>query len=447
MDQTNLPQEEFPNTEPTPAPVLSEQPVPEQEPTPAEPAVPSEPAPAESAPQPVQAEQPAPAYQPTPVYQPAPTYQPITAPIMPPRPEKKKKTGRGLAVVAMILAILSLAANGFTIWSLYNHTDGNLLPQADIPQSSTPAYQYRDNVSRDDELTNQEIIRKLNPSVVTISTVLANQGLSSGSIGTGIIYTDNGYILTNAHVVEGATEISVTDYVGNEYEATLIGADSETDTAVLKIQGEDFPAAEFGQASQAVPGDRIIAIGTPYAVDLHNTATEGMVSAHRDNVTFSSLGGTVDLIQHDAAINPGNSGGPLVNAYGQIIGINTMKIFGDYDNLGFAISIDSILPIAEELMTNGKIVRPGIGITGYTYQTEELSGAYVESVVKGGAADKAGIRRGDIIIKANDTPISTIDELKTEIRKNKIGDSITLTYMRGDTVHTTVMVLEELKVD
>ena len=350
-------------------------------------------------------------------------------------------------VILSILLIVSLAANAFALWRLNGLTGGNLLPEASIPQSYTPSYNYRDQVPADDLLTTQEIIRKLNPSVVTVSTTMAVQGQTTGAIGTGIIFTDNGYILTNAHVVESAVEITVTDMDGKEHAATLVGADSETDTAVLKIEGTNLPAAEFGKASEAVPGDRVVAIGTPYAEELHNTATEGIVSAHRDDVTFSSLGGTVDLIQHDASINPGNSGGPLVNAYGQIIGINTLKIFGDYDNLGFAISIDSILPIAEQLMTEGKIVRPGIGITGYTYQTADLSGAYVESVVKNGPADKAGIKRGDVIIKAGDVPISTIDELKTEIRKNKIGDSITLTYMRGDTVHTTVMVLEELKVD
>ena len=423
MEEQNLPQEELLN-QPVAGETAEEAPEQESLPpeTPAEEAVASEPVPAEDSSVP-ETPQPAPAK------------------------KKKTKTGRVLSVIAILLVILSLSANAFSLWVLYTHTDGTLLPEANVPQSVTPSYNYRDEISEDDLLTTQEVIRKVNPSIVTVSVTTMTQGQTSEGIGTGIIYTDNGYILTNAHVVESAVKVTVIDMEGEEYAATVVGADSETDTAVLKIDATDLPAAEFGKASDAVPGDRVVAIGTPYAPELHNTATEGIVSAHRDDVTFSSLGGSVDLIQHDASINPGNSGGPLVNAYGQVIGINTMKIFGDYDNLGFAISIDSILPIVEQLMTDGKIVRPGIGITGYTYQTETLSGAYVESVVKDGPADKAGLKRGDVIIKAGDVPVSTIDELKTEIRKNKIGDSITLTYMRGNMVHTTVMVLEELKVD
>lgn len=369
------------------------------------------------------------------------TATPAPAPIK----KKKIKTGRVLSILALSLTVLSLAANAFFFWVLYTHTDGILLPGASVPQSQTPSYNYRDEVSADDELTTQEIIRKINPSVVTITSTFSNQGQAARAIGTGIIFTDNGYILTNAHVIEGAVEVSVTDYNGKVYPATLIGADSESETGILKIDGTNLPAVEFGKSSELVPGDRVIAIGTPYIAGLHHTATEGIVSAHRSDVVFSSMGGPADMIQHDASINSGNSGGPLINAYGQVVGINTLKIYGDYENLGFALAIDSILPIAEQLMAEGKVSRPAIGITGYTYQTAELSGTYVESVVQDGPADKAGLQRGDVIIKVGDVPISTIDELKAEIRKNKIGDSVSITYMRGETVHTTVMILAELQ--
>ncbi len=374
---------------------------------------------------------------PQPEYVPAP--QPAYASAPAAEPAKKQKNGAWLAI-AIIAVCFSLLMGAFAIWAARNSQQS-----FQIPQSVTPSYHYRDDVQEGDKLTAQEIIARVSPSVVTVSVEgMGENGQLASGFGTGIIYTDNGYILTNAHVVEGATSVRVTDYDGKTYPATVIGADSDSDTAVIKIEATGLTPAEFGKSSEVVPGDYVIAIGTPYDVNLSYTATEGMVSALRESLKFPELGYTLDLIQHDAAINSGNSGGPLINVYGQVIGINSIKISGTYENLGFALQIDDVLPLAEEIMNTGKVSRPGIGITGYTYEGEDLKGTFVYTVVAGGPADKAGLQAGDIIIKAGETDIESIDELKEVLQNMEIGDSVLLTYIRNDAVHTTQLVLEEL---
>ncbi len=356
-----------------------------------------------------------------------------------PKPEKKPKNGLWLALAIMALSISILTG----CFAVYAAKSGQMIYQ--IPQSVTPNYNFRENVEIGDKLTNQEIIQKVSPSVVTVMVEVSENGQTATGFGTGIIYTDNGYILTNAHVVAEARNVAVTDINGNRYNAKVVGQDAQSDTAVIKIEATGLTPAEFGQSSKVVPGDKVIAIGTPYDMNLSYTATEGMVSALRDSLQFPELGYTLDLIQHDAAINSGNSGGPLVNEYGQVIGINSIKISGTYENLGFALQIDDVIPLAQELMNNGKISRPGIGITGYTFEMDNLRGAFIYTVVENGPAHKAGLQPGDIIIKADDTVIETIDGLKDALQSKKIGDKVTVTYMRNNQIHTAELVLEELQ--
>ena len=364
---------------------------------------------------------------PTPVEEPAVTVQPEPAP-------KKQRNGVWMAIAIIALAVSILTAS-FAIAAA-----GGATQAFQIPQSVTPSYNYRTEVNEGDKLTPQEIIKKISPSVVTVQVA----GPNSSGFGTGIIYTDTGYILTNAHVVDGATSIQVTLQDDRSFPATVIGSDAASDVAVIKITAPKLTPAEFGQSSVLVPGDRVIAVGTPYALELEYTATQGIVSSLRYDMNFSDLGFTMDLIQHDAAINPGNSGGPLVNEYGQVVGINSIKISGTFENLGFALQIDAVLPLAEELMNNGKITRPGIGITGYTYDENDLKGAFVYTVVPGGAADKAGLKAGDVIIKAGDKDITSIEDLKAVLADLRVGDSITVTYIRSNTVHTATIVLQDI---
>ncbi len=352
---------------------------------------------------------------------------------------KKQKNGMWMAL-AIIAVCISLLMGAFAIWAAKNSQIS-----FQIPQSVTPSYNFRDDVTEGDKLTPQEIIAKVSPSVVTVSVEgIGENGQMAAGFGTGIIYTDTGYILTNAHVVDGASKISVTDYNGRTYSAKLVGSDADSDTAVIKIEATGLVPAEFGQSTKVVAGDYVIAIGTPYDTNLAYTATEGMVSALREGLNFPELGYTLDLIQHDAAINSGNSGGPLVNVYGQVIGINSIKISGTYENLGFALQIDDVLPLAEQLMNTGKVSRPGIGISGYTYDTPNLKGAFVYTVSPDSPAEQAGLQPGDIIIQAGTQTIESIDELKSLLQAMNIGDSIELTYIRDNSVHTTTLTLGDL---
>lgn len=368
------------------------------------------------------------------------------------REQKKGKYG-ALLTVTIIAVAFSLLMSAFALWvaisgngmtpGLGNGTGTGQDHQ--IPQSSTPSYNYDENVTEQDALTPQQIIQKLSPSVVTVLVEgYDDNGQPASGFGTGIVYTDNGYILTNAHVVENTTAVTVRDWQETEYTATVIGSDSASDVAVIKIEAAGLTPAQFGTSASVVPGDSVIAIGTPYADNLSLTSTSGMVSALRDNMSFPELGYTLDLIQHDAAINSGNSGGPLVNVYGQVIGINSIKISGTYENLGFALQIDAVLPLAQEIMNTGKVSRPGIGITGTTYETADMRGAYVYSVVPNGPAANAGLRKNDIIIKADDTEISSIEDLKDFLGEKKVGDTVTITYVRNNTVRTTELVIGEL---
>lgn len=377
----------------------------------------------------------------TPISEAPPKAQPTEAPVV---AEKKSKNGVWI-VIAVIAISISLLMGAFALWAVGNSPeslDFNQNLDVDIPQSNTPTFNYRENVTEGDKLTPQEIIAKVSPSVVTISVEIVQGNKVSAGFGTGIIYTDNGYILTNAHVVEGATKIKVTDYNGKTHTAKLVGADTQSDTAVIKISGTDFPAAEFGKSAALVPGDPVIAIGTPYDENLSYTATQGMVSALRKDLSFRELGYTLNLIQHDAPINSGNSGGPLINEYGQVIGINSIKISGTYENLGFALQIDDVIPLAEEIMKTGKVSRPGIGISGYT--NEDPKGVYVYTVVPDGPADQAGLEPEDVIIKVNDQNMETIEQLKAILKDCSIGDTLTITYIRGDAVHTAQLTLGEL---
>lgn len=358
------------------------------------------------------------------------------------RSKKTPRVGPWIATTAISL-VLALAMGGLSLW-ISLHPKTVTYATYDVPQSNTPAYSYRDDVETGDAMTSQEIIRKLTPSVVTVT--VSKNGATAG-FGSGIIYTDDGYIVTNAHVISGAQAVSVKTHDKKTYNARIVGYDSDSDVGVLKIEATDLTPAEFGKSSETVPGDRVIAIGTPYVQSMEYTATEGIVSALRSNEDLVELGYTLNLIQHDAAINSGNSGGPLINVYGQVIGINTIKISGTYENLGFALQIDEVVPLVEQLMTTGKVVRPAIGIVGSTYRGSEYSGVYVHSLTDGGPAAAAGLREGDIILKVNEQTVSSINQIKNYLNTKKIGDTVTVTYVRNNEVRETSMKLIELKAE
>ena len=301
----------------------------------------------------------------------------------------------------------------------------------------------------DGALTVKQISQKVKPSVVGV-TCHNSSSFSSSSVGSGIIMSADGYIITNNHVIEGATRIQVVLDSGETYDANLIGADSRSDLAVIKIDATDLPKADFGDSDKLEQGDPAIAIGNPAGLQLQNTVTFGIISAINRDIVIEDRAMT--LIQTDASINPGNSGGPLVNEFGQVIGINTVKVgISYYEGLGFAIPINTAKPIIDELISRGYVKgRPSIGINGTSISERDASfyglpaGLYVEYVHPYSDAFKKGLRRGDVITKMNGTKLSSTAEIK-KIRDNfTAGDTVTLTiYRNSKEVDINVILMDE----
>ena len=281
------------------------------------------------------------------------------------------------------------------------------------------------------------IAKKVMPSVVGVHTYgtysywgrqITNMELGSGS---GVIYSEDGYIITNYHVIEDATSVVVTLSDEQEYEAVIIGADEASDLAVLKIDaGRKLPAAEFGNSSELQIGELVVAIGNPLGYD--NTVTDGIVSGL--NRQLSDYTDEMTLIQTNAAINSGNSGGALVNGRGEVIGINSAKLVAsNAEGMGFALSIDEVKPLVEQLITQGHVSRPYMGVTiDSQYQVDEETaeryeipmGIMIYEVAENSPAERAGLREGDIIYKVNDTLIQSFDDLSELIDSSQVGDTL-----------------------
>ena len=316
---------------------------------------------------------------------------------------------------------------------------------------------------------------KILPSIVGIEVnynVTTNSFFGFGSpqtataqaTGSGIIISEDGYIVTNNHVVDTSSTSSYSYYelskatsikvklnsetYGDDatFDATVIGQDSQTDLAVLKIEKDGLTAAEFADSDQAVVGEFVMAVGSPLGLD--TTVTQGIISAVNRQV--ESDGVVYTCIQTDAAINSGNSGGALVNSDGQVIGINTLKLSGSgVEGIGFAIPINSTLDVIDQLIDHKKVLRPYIGITGINID-EELSkqenleiGVYVKSVEDFSPAEKAGIKPGDVIIKADGKDVEDMDDLNEVKNSHQIGETMTLVVTRNGEERELTVTLEE----
>ena len=312
---------------------------------------------------------------------------------------------------------------------------------------------------------------KILPSIVGIEvtyTATSNSffgfGMPSTSTatatGSGIIISEDGYIVTNNHVVDtsssssysyydlsDATSVKVKLYGSDEtYDAEIVGKDSQTDLAVLKIDKTDLTAAEFADSDQAVVGEFVMAVGSPLGLD--TTVTTGIISAVNREV--ESDGTKYVCIQTDAAINSGNSGGALVNSDGKVIGINTLKLSGSgVEGIGFAIPINSTLDVISQLKDHNKVLRPYIGISGIDLDDSTAKrynlvlGVYVKTVQDFSPAEKAGLLSGDVIIKADGKDIKTMDELNEIKNSHQIGDTITLKINRSGQEKDITVTLEE----
>ncbi|KIN36341.1 hypothetical protein B4073_1296 [Bacillus subtilis] len=339
--------------------------------------------------------------------------------------------------------------------------------------SSSSAFKSEDSTKISD------MVEDLSPAIVGITNLQAQSNSSlfgssssdssedteSGS-GSGVIFKkENGkaYIITNNHVVEGASSLKVSLYDGTEVTAKLVGSDSLTDLAVLQISDDHVTkVANFGDSSDLRTGETVIAIGDPLGKDLSRTVTQGIVSGVDRTVSMSTSAGetSINVIQTDAAINPGNSGGPLLNTDGKIVGINSMKISeDDVEGIGFAIPSNDVKPIAEELLSKGQIERPYIGVSmldleqvPQNYQEGTLGlfgsqlnkGVYIREVASGSPAEKAGLKAEDIIIGLKGKEIDTGSELRNILYKDaKIGDTVEVKILRNGKEMTKKIKLDQ----
>ncbi|HWP50949.1 MAG TPA: trypsin-like peptidase domain-containing protein, partial [Clostridia bacterium] len=369
-----------------------------------------------------------------------------------PRPPKKPG---GLAVIGALLGTVLLVGvlclSGYGIYSLWHPSivDGSSEQSAsstDENSTNTPQLAIKDHpttssdtleVVSNGKLSTVQIASKVRPSVVGIAQYSAQDTFTPSGEGSGIIMNNDGYIITNAHVVEGSTGINVELDNGETYSARLIGIDTKTDLAVIKIEAPDLIAAEFGNSDTLEVGETVVAIGNPGGSTLAGSVTQGIVSAV--NRMIKDGGYSSSFIQTDAAINPGNSGGALVNEYGQVIGINSSKIAAvDYEGIGFAIPISEAKPVIDQLMAYGYVKgRTKIGISGVEIN-QTLSqinsipvGIYIQAIDP--TSDLAGknVKQGDIITSIDGTKIETFDDVSTFLKTKSPGDNVTLTLYRS----------------
>ena len=294
-----------------------------------------------------------------------------------------------------------------------------------------------ENIPQEGGLSLQAIYEKNIDSVVSIRCALP-EGTASG---TGVIFSRDGYIVTNCHVVEHARSISVLLTDGRDYPAAIVGTDTVSDLAVLYIDAKGLTSAAFGNSDALRVGDAVAAIGDPLGVELRGTMTDGIVSAINREVAVS--GRKMTLIQTNTALNSGNSGGPLINCYGQVIGINTLKIGAFVDSagvegIGFAIPSTTVKEIVDQLVQQGYVSgRPRLGIectevSSYYQQFYRLpAGIRVVSLSDGGPAEAAGLQVGDILLSMDGIRVATLDELNAQLYIHQVGDRVTLTVYRG----------------
>ena len=310
-----------------------------------------------------------------------------------------------------------------------------------------PTPQSVDTPTQEGGLPLQEIYEKCIDSTVSIICTLSS-GTSSGS---GVVLSGDGYLITNCHVVEGAEAIRVLLTDGRELDAQLVGSDKLSDLAVLYVEAEGLQAAQFGDSDTLRVGDMVVAIGDSLGVELRGTMTDGIVSAINRDITTE--GRTLTLIQTNAALNSGNSGGPLINCYGQVIGINTMKI-GDYvssagvEGLGFAIPSTTVKEIVDQLISQGYVSgRPGLGIEGtdvpefYQHYYRLPAGVYVTAVT--GEAAQKGVQMKDILIYVDGERVTTTDDIQTILYSHEVGDTVEAIFYRSGQQYRVSLILDE----
>ena len=381
-----------------------------------------------------------------------------------PKPKKKKKGHTG-AVIALALccSLLGgiLGAGGVVLAQNLGKApaeDRRGAVSVMVESSRKTSQLQTAQVDTNKEMTPAEVYAANVHSTVGITTSITTNywgfQTTSAASGSGFIITDDGYILTNHHVIEDSNSITVTMYDGSVYDADLIGYDQSNDIAVLKIDATGLTPVVLGDSDAMNVGDQVVAIGNPLG-ELTFSLTAGLISAKDRQITMSG-GTTMTLFQTDAAINSGNSGGALFNLYGEVVGVTNAKYSSSssgasIDNIGFAIPINTIRPIVESIIEKGYVSKPYIGVTVSNVSSESQlyglpKGAAIQSVTEDSPAEKAGLQRGDIITNANDTEITSSDDLVSMVRKMAVGDTLNVTvYRQGQTLNMTVTVEEQIQ--
>ena len=378
---------------------------------------------------------------------------PYQAP-QPPQPPKKGKSGWMilLIVVCVLLAGGILFCAGYGLYAFLGYDSRSTAVEssssAAVINEDGPTIDIVDHpaeeavVGSDGKLTSQQVVKKAQPSVVGIVAYLEQDGMTGTSNGSGVIISSDGYIVTNAHVIDGATALSITLNDGTQYEGHVVGSDSRTDLAVIKIEAENLIYATFGNVDQLEVGEEVLAIGNPGGQQFAGTVTKGVVSGLDRRVMVEGSSYSFNAVQTDAAINPGSSGGALVNMYGQVVGITSSKYMWSMNNevmegIGFAIPSDTVKTIADDLIRYGYVtgrVRLGIyatAIDSYTASYMGLRpGIQIVSTEMGSDIATKGVIPGDIITHINGNVVTTMDDVAQELEGKSAGDEVTLTIFR-----------------
>lgn len=391
----------------------------------------------------------------------------------PQQPKKKSNQGKKIALITCALALTLCVGIGGGFLGSYLAGNG-VAANASASTSSNPSDTSTGETSENSDsgitiiqasdtetepTTTQEVVEKVKDAVVEITTEITQYDsfygqYVSSSAGSGVIISEDGYIITNNHVIEDASSVTVRLTNGESYDAKLVGTDSTLDVALLKIEAEDLTVATFGDSSKLAVGQTAIAVGNPLG-ELGGTVTDGIISALDREISID--GQTMNLLQTNAAINPGNSGGGLFDANGNLIGLVVAKSTStssgtSLEGLGFAIPVNNIIDILGDLKTSGYVTgRPSLGISltditssdsMFMYRVDR-EGTYVSGLTEGGAAEEAGIQIGDCIIKVGDEEVTTSSEVKSVLANYKAGDTINITVYRNGQEVTLSVVLDE----
>ncbi len=383
-----------------------------------------------------------------------------SAPPARPKPPKKRWGWKALAVgivLIVVCGVTALLVNA--LWQ--SRFDDMKLSFQERFAVLEEKYSQNQNQNTDNQLpaqgpmTPSQIYAQNVQAVVAVNAIIGTSGGYGESAGSGFVISADGYVATNYHVVQGASEITVTTHQGDALAARLVGKDATNDVALLKVEGENLPYTNLGSSDELAVGDMVVAIGNPLG-ELTSTLTVGYVSA-KDRIVNTD-GTVINMLQTDAAINSGNSGGPLFNTKGEVIGIVTAKYSSSsnaaasIEGLGFAIPMDDIVMILSDLKEFGYVTGAYLGVSvrdvdasGQSYGLP--AGAYVVSVVEGNAADKAGIRTGDIIVNLGGHEIDSLTTLTRVLRRLDAGQTVSVTVYRSGQEKVLSVTLEEKPVE